>query len=148
MALSKGSPVLREKRPLTSGKWDYASLSINYSYPVGDGKPANDGDSYRMAAVYSEHFINGRGCRLFYHLRNETNKWVQELIWDQRNDNWNFGSSIDGVLLNSHLSATVDGSQILRLFYWNEHKQLQYSYTNIEDNITDPNHVYKQGTFL
>lgn len=97
-----------------------------------------------MAAVYSENFASGAGCRLFYHAGNATRSWVQELIWDKTNDTWTPGLIIDDVLSNSHLSATIDdNSQILRLFYVSKKEQLQHSYLN----ITEHNQRYQTGTF-
>ncbi|MCJ1266135.1 hypothetical protein MMC22_006017 [Lobaria immixta] len=137
--------VLREKRQNweTYGQWDYGTLS-NRSVPVAEPQ-ASGSDSYRMAAVYSDKFHSGAGCRLFYHA---TGKLVQEMIWNQTNDNWTSGATFDDALPNSHLSATIDEStQILRLFYYsygnetNGTQNLTYSYTN----ITNPTYGYKKG---
>lgn len=140
--------VLREKRQNweTYGQWDYGTLS-NRSIPVASPQ-ANGSDGYRMAAVYSDKFQSGAGCRLFYHAENKPGNSVKELIWDKTNDNWIPGAQLDDVLPNSHLSATIDEStQILRLFYYsygnetNGTQYLTYSYTN----ITNPTYGYKKG---
>lgn len=62
-----GVPVLREKRNFTTTDgWEVGSMSRTDSYRVGDSKAANGGHCYyRMAAVYSENFINGKRLPAF-----------------------------------------------------------------------------------
>ena len=138
---------LREKRKIFNSDkfWDAAGLSTIDPIPVGNNTTF-DCDSYRMAAVYSEHFTSGPGCRLFYHTGDSTGHWVQEMIWYRKNDTWTPGHRIDDALPNSHLSATVDDStKTLSLFYINvinNRQYLQYSWTNITDDKG-----YHKGTF-
>lgn len=129
-----GSGVLREKRKIFSSDdpWKDGSLSLENYILLPDNM---NWDGFRMAAVYHGTMA---GCRLFYHAGNAagnaTENWIQELIWYQNEDTWQPGFRIDGALPNSHLSATIDdSSRILRLFYLNEDKKLQYSYTNITE---------------
>lgn len=105
--------------------------------------PINQFDSYRMAAVYSEHFWNGAGTRLFFH-RAATNgtTWVEEWIWNRRSDDWRIGQRITNVYPNSHLAATVDETnRLLRLYFSSGNLTLQEVWLN----ITDPKSVYNNG---
>ena len=105
--------------------------------------PKNNWDSYRMAAVYSTSFQSGPGLRLYYHAE-ELNgtSWVQELIWDQRNDTWSLGATFYDAWPSSHLAATVDeSSKILRFFFSSGNLTLSEYYTN----ISSPDSGYHKG---
>lgn len=103
---------------------------------LSDNEHKNGWDRYRMAAVHSDKFHPGPGVRLFYHSGQIANQsfWVQELIWDQKSDNWTMGARFPDAFPNSHLAATIDAStNILRLFYSAGNGTLQERTLNITD---------------
>ncbi|KAL8832951.1 MAG: hypothetical protein Q9170_004632 [Blastenia crenularia] len=107
--------------------------------------PANDFDSYRMAAVYSTKFWDGAGTRLFFHRSAANGTWVQEWIWTQENDNWRLGQTISDVYPSSHLAATVDEqNSLLRLYFSSGDLTLQEVWLNISDR----NGIYNTGFSL
>ena len=145
--------LLQEKRKIYNNTdyWEPGTLnglnlpmSGNISLPGGSKDPENDWDSYRMTAVYSTKFHNGPGTRLFYHSQWQSNgtTFVQELIWNQKNDSWSEGAKINNVWPNSHLAATIDNStNILRLFFSSGGNTLQEAWLS----ITDPKGQYANG---
>lgn len=118
---------------------------MGLSSNITDDDLTNGWHRYRMAAVYSENFHDGPGCRLFYHTGSfsERSNWVQELIWNRKKDSWTIGNKVTfEAVLNSHLSATIDQStRVLRLFYSTGDSVLQESWLD----ISDPNGQYIPG---
>lgn len=104
--------------------------------------PVNQFDSYRIAAVHSEHFWTGAGTRLFYHASADNDSWVQEWIWTKETDDWRIGQAITNVYPNSHIAATVDEqNRLLRLYFSSGNFTLQEVWLN----ISDPNGIYNNG---
>lgn len=144
--------LLQEKRKIynDTGLWEPGTLNNydvaavrNITVPAGSNDPANDWDSYRMAAAYSKNFHSGPGTRLFYHSQQlNGSSYVQELIWYQGNDTWSYGTRLHTPWPNSHLAATIDEStKILRLFFSSGNNTLQEMWMS----LTDPNGEYRNG---
>ena len=112
--------------------------------PEQGDDPKNDWEGYRMAAVYSVNFDDGPGARLFYHaVQLDGTSFVQEVVWNQKNDSWSKGAEIRRPYPNSHLAAAVDEtSGILRLFYSSGNKTLSEDWLN----TTDTKAGYSSGT--
>ena len=134
--------LLQERRKIynNTGYWESGPLNNlnisatgNLALPSQGDDPVNDWDSYRMAAVYSVNFDDGPGIRLFYHAaQSNGTSFVQELIWNQRNDSWSKGAEISKPYPNSHLAVAVDEvSKILRLFFSSGNKTLSEEWLNI-----------------
>ncbi|KAL2039442.1 hypothetical protein N7G274_007714 [Stereocaulon virgatum] len=148
--------LLQEKRKIynDTNYWEPGTLNLknipmtgNISLPPGKKDPENEWDGYRLAAVYSTKFHNGPGIRLFYHSQWQSNgtSFVQELIWNQQNDSWTKGVTLNRVWPNSHMAATIDDStNILRLFFSSGNNALQELYLS----ITDPSGQYTNGLTL
>lgn len=136
--------LLQEKRKIYNNTdyWEPGTLNNlnipatgNISSSSQDGDPENDWDGYRMAAVYSVNFDDGPGIRLFYHaVQLNGSSFVQELIWNQKNDSWSKGAQIQRSYPNSHLAAAIDeNSKILRVFFSSGNKTLSEEWLNIGD---------------
>lgn len=144
--------LLQEKRKIFSSTayWEPGTLNSknfpavgNITQPLEGDDPKNDWDGYRMAAVYSKNFHSGPGIRLFYHASQlNGSSFVQELIWNQKNDTWSKGAVLNRPYPNSHLAVTVDEStNVLRLFYSAGNKTLAEDWVD----ISDPNGNYFSG---
>lgn len=107
----------------------------NVSLPSRGNDPKNDWDGYRMAAVYSVNFDDGPGIRLFYHaVQLNGSSFVQEMIWNQKNDSWSKGAEIDKPYPSSHLAVAVDEtSKILRLFFSSGNETLSEQWLDISN---------------
>ena len=145
--------LIQEKRKIYNNTdlWEPGTLNQqniaavgNISLPTQTEDPKNDWESYRMAAVYSVNFNDGPGIRLFYHSRLlDGTPFVQEMIWNQKNDVWSKGAELSKPYPNSHLAATIDeNAGILRVFFSSGNKTLSYYWLN----ITDPQAGYSTGT--
>ena len=111
-------------------------MIVYLSFSLDDKDPANDWNSYRIAAAYSTKFkATGPGACVFCHAQHSNGStYVQELIWTQNNDSWAQGATITGVSPNSRLAATIGESLgILRLFYSAGDNTLQESYSLLSD---------------
>ena len=110
-----------------------------------DNDPVNEWDGYRIAAVHSPAFLNGPQARVFYRsvkMDNSGSSMIQELIWDQKNDNWSKGANFTTAWPTSHIAATIDEStNILRLFFSTGNRTLQEYWTD----ITTPETKYQEG---
>lgn len=148
--------LLQEKRKNYNDKnyWLPGSLNAknikmvgNISLPA-DSKtkdPVNQFDSYRIAAVYSEHYWTGAGTRIFYHASANNGSWVQEWIWTKATDEWRIGQAIPNVYPSSHIAATVDEqNRLLRLYFSTGGLTLQEVWLN----VSDPNAIYNDGFSL
>ncbi|KAL9002016.1 MAG: hypothetical protein Q9188_005033 [Gyalolechia gomerana] len=148
--------LLQEKRKNFQDKlfWLPGSLNPkniqmvgNLSLPANSKRkdPVNQFDSYRIAAVHSEHFWTGAGTRLFYHASADNRSWVQEWIWTKETDDWRIGQAITNVYPNSHIAATVDEqNRLLRLYFSSGNLTLQEMWLN----ISDPDGIYNNGFSL
>ena len=91
-----------------------------------------------LAAVYSADFASGPGARVFFHGQGPVDEnddetaYVQELVWDRREDSWSLGARLTDPVPDSHLAAAVDG-QVLRLLYCSGNGTLQESRMNMAD---------------
>lgn len=88
-----------------------------------------------MAAVYSPDFQDGPGIRLFYHaVELNGSTYVQELIWNQKNDAWSKGAQFSKPYAYSHLAAVVDEStKTLRLLFSSGGKTLSEEWLDISN---------------
>ncbi|KAL9030320.1 MAG: hypothetical protein Q9196_001548 [Gyalolechia fulgens] len=111
--------------------------------------PVNQFDSFRIAAVHSEHFWTGAGTRLFYHASADNGSWVQEWIWTKETDDWRIGQAITNVYPNSHIAATVDEqNRLLRLYFSSGDLTLQEMWLNISDPLGIYNNGFSLPNFL
>ena len=124
--------------------WELGTLT-NSHWPVpGNSSFAGEGgwNGFRMAAAYSANFSSGPGARLFYHGGNASATWIQELVWNHRNDSWRPGASIFGADPTSHLTATIEPSSlVLRLFYSSGGGTVEEQWLN----VTAPDATYQRG---
>ena len=99
-----------------------------------------------MAAVYSVNFDDGPGIRLYYHaMQLSGSAFVQELIWNQKNDSWSKGAELQDPYPNSHLAVAIDEtSEILRIFYSSGNKTLNEKWLNISNTEAG----YRPGNIL
>ena len=138
---------IREKRESDTGYWASGPLTkLNIPVSANSSSPGEgDTTGLKLTAVFSENFSTGPGARLFFHQSNDTEAWVQEMIWTQDNDSWAYGTQIAGPGPESHLSAVVEStSQSLRLVYSttdNAVKEVWY-------NITSPRPSWQVGVEL
>ncbi|KAL6720993.1 hypothetical protein ACLMJK_000093 [Lecanora helva] len=134
--------LLQEKRKIynSTDYWEPGNLNSlnipmtgNVSLPSQDDDPVNGWEGYRMSAVYSVNFDDGPGIRLFYHAKQlNGSSFVQELIWNQKNDSWSKGAELQDPYPNSHLAVTIDETtKILRIFYSSGDKALREEWLDI-----------------